>query len=164
MLHNYFRHYKLYKAIFTKRRSDVFSQAAPFAVEAPREPLPLSSFLPLRVEVDMPEDAPAPAPGPAPAPAAALAHVRGIERRVRVPARRADARGGRRGRASWLMQQAARPAAEFKPRHAARSGAVPDGARPADLRTSPVRPRIRVDARRAARLERFCELGLGGRL
>ena len=34
----------------------------------------------------------------------------------------------------------------------------------ADLRTSPVRPRIRVDARRAARLERFCELGLGGRL
>ena len=72
MLHNYFRHYKLYKAIFTKRRSDVFSQAAPFAVEAPREPLPLSSFLPLRVEVDMPEDAPAPAPGPAPAPAAAL--------------------------------------------------------------------------------------------
>ena len=70
MLHNYFRHYKLYKAIFTKRRSDVFSQAAPFAVEAPRDPLPLSSFLPLRVEVDMPEDAPA--PGPAPAPAAAL--------------------------------------------------------------------------------------------
>ena len=70
MLHNYFRHYKLYKAIFTKRRSDVFSQAAPFAVEAPRQPLPLSSFLPLRVEVDMPEDAPA--PGPAPAPAAAL--------------------------------------------------------------------------------------------
>ena len=50
----------------------MFSQAAPFAVEAPREPLPLSSFLPLRVEVDMPEDAPAPAPGPAPAPAAAL--------------------------------------------------------------------------------------------
>ena len=34
----------------------------------PREPLPLSSFLPLRVEVDMPEAAPAPGPAPAPAP------------------------------------------------------------------------------------------------
>ena len=66
MLHNYFRHYKLYKAVLTKRRTDVFAQAAPFAVEAPRAPLPLAAFLPLHLEAIAPEPAPAPAPAPAP--------------------------------------------------------------------------------------------------
>jgi len=47
MLHNYYRHWRLYKVCFTKRLQATFTQTAPFGVEAPAAYRPLVELLPL---------------------------------------------------------------------------------------------------------------------
>ena len=47
MLHNYFRNWRLYKVIFTKRLQCTFTQVGPFGVEEPAPYRPLVELLPL---------------------------------------------------------------------------------------------------------------------
>ena len=151
---HYFRHYKLYKAIFTKRRSDVFSQAPRW----PRRRVPtfvahrcVSKWTCPRMHRHRRRD---------------RRRRRGVRhvlcrRRVRVSAGRAGSRGGRRGEGGR------------GPRWCRRSTGGGIQAGPAFLRRPGLPPRrsaggcarrrcahFRVDARRAAR-SRPCELGLG---
>ena len=59
MLNGYYRHWRLYKYVFTPQLQVTFHQAEPFRVEAPLAPRPLHDALPHEI------DAPPPAPTPA---------------------------------------------------------------------------------------------------
>ena len=59
MLNGYYRHWRLYKYVFTPQLQVTFHQAEPFRVEAPLAPRPLHDALPHEL------DAPPPAPTPA---------------------------------------------------------------------------------------------------
>jgi hypothetical protein len=52
LLHNYYRHWRLYKVCFTKRLQATFTQTAPFGVEAPAAYRPLAELLPLGAAPD----------------------------------------------------------------------------------------------------------------
>ena len=47
MLHNYYRHWRLYKVCFTRRLQCTFTQVLPFGVEEPAAYRPLVELLPL---------------------------------------------------------------------------------------------------------------------